>query len=331
MESKYQNYYDKLKGKDFNSYVSKYKNAINTVKTKISGVSTSISTNSSSWNEKGVKTVQTTTIPGLQKDVTAVEAGLTALTSAVTKTSTLVSKLESLDSACKAYDSAREEDKATYRSRVDTIEREIDNLITEINSITILTTVEEKEKKTVDDAKYRSVDISSSIAQKKAAFLGDVNDASQYTQASNYKAMRKVMTAFDNTTGEILTEHSTIRLKPGETRVITVKLPTNTGMIGELKRTTPDGDELYRTGKIVTAKSDVNPDPNVIDYVNYKSWSQHFPKGVDLHQNHYDWIITANAKGEVEASQTCEYNLVDEPNWYSKAMFVLNVKVEEDA
>lgn len=328
MESKYQKYYEKLKNKDFNSFISKYNNAIKTVKSKITNVSTSISSNSNSWNEKGVSTIQNTTIPGLQKDVKQVEAGLTALTSAVTKTSTLVSKLEQLESACNAYDNASEEYKSTYRTRINGLEREIDSLITEINSITIVTIVDEKDKKSASEANKNTVNNSSSIAQKKAEFLGDVDDSSQYTRASNYKTMRKIMTAFDNTTGEILTENSTITLKPGETRIITVKLPTNTGMIGELKRTSADGDEGYRSGKVVTAKSDVNPDSNVIDYVNYKSYSQHFPKGVDLHQNHYDWVITANNEGAVTISQTCEYSLKDEPTFYSKVMFELNVRVK---
>ena len=78
------------------------------------------------------------------------------------------------------------------------------------------------------------------------------------------------MTLFDNTTGEILTDRSTITMKPGETRVITVKLPTNTGMINEIHRTSADGSSAYKSGKIVKATSDVDPDPNKQLKVNYK-------------------------------------------------------------
>ena len=42
MDSKYQKYYDKLKGKDFSSNVSKYKSSLDTVKSKIGNIESTI-------------------------------------------------------------------------------------------------------------------------------------------------------------------------------------------------------------------------------------------------------------------------------------------------
>lgn len=321
MNSKYQKYYDKLKDKDFSSYTSKYSSTMSTVKSKLDNVSNNIS-NSQAWTELGLATLQGSTIPKMMKMESAVESGISSLSTAVSKCSTLVSKLASLEQACRDYDNASEENKPNYKSKINNLENEIDGIINEINSINV-----EKIKEDISSVGSLS-EAANTIAAKKAAFLGDVDDLSQYTQKSNYKTMRKQMLAFDNTTGEIITERSTIYLKPGETRILTVKLPTNTGPIGEIKRTSADGDDGYRSGRIVTAQSDVDPDPNNIDYVNYKSHSNHFPPNVDLHQNHYDWIIKANNEGKVIISQTCEYNLKNEPNWYAKAMYVLNVVVK---
>ena len=131
---------------------------------------------------------------------------------------------------------------------------------------------------------------------------------------------------FDNTTGEILKEGDTIYMKPGETRILTVRLPYNAGEIKKVIRTTADGNDAYRAGNIATARSDINPDPNVVDYVNYKPWSRHTPEGVDLHTNYYDWIITAKADGTVQISQTCEYN--NTSGGTPKAMVDLNLVVQ---
>ena len=330
MESKYQKYYDKLKGKNFGSCVNRYSSAIDAVKGNTNSISSSITSNSNVWKEKGISTLQSSTIPGLVNATGSVEKGLSSLSQAVSKCNSLVSKLSELDSVCKMYDSAKEEDKSIYQNKIDVLEAEADAIISEINSISVEkgssdNTVASGTSTSVSTASTNVV--SGDIASKKAAFLGDVDDPSQYTLVNNYKSIRKQMTAFDNTTGEVLEEGSVVNMKPGETRVITVKLPTNTGMIGELRRTTADGDGTFRSGNVVTARSDVNPDPNVIDYVNYKSTVNHYPKGVDLHANHYDWVITAKSDGTATISQTCEYSSKDDPNWYGKAMFDLKVNV----
>lgn len=332
MKSKYQKYYDKLKNQLFSSYISRYTSTISTVKSKINSISNSISSNSTNWNEKGLNTIQNNTIPVIIKNVSNVENGINALSQAVAKSYNLLSKLTELDSVCKKYDSSLEEDKLKYENQIAFLENQIDSIIDEINSISITSTNINKNNfvESSDDVNIVSNinSVNSNISTKKIDFLGNVDDLTQYTVADNYKTIRKVMTGFDNTTGEIVKENSTIHLKPGETRVITIKLPTNTGAIAELKRTTADGDSVYRTGKVVTSLSNVKTNSDEIDYVNYKNYSNHYPKDTDLHTNYYDWIITANGSGNTTIEQTCEYTTKDDPNWYAEAIYKLNIIVD---
>ena len=118
-------------------------------------------------------------------------------------------------------------------------------------------------------------------------------------------------------------------MHPGETRVITVKLPTDTGMIKNITRTTSDGDSAYRSKKYVTARCDIDPDPNNIDYVRLTEKGYHKPANMDwTHNNHYDWVITANAVGGVTATQTTQYTSTNTPGTRNlKAMVDLHVKV----
>ena len=301
MNSKYQKYYDGLKGKDFASNISKYNSTLSTVKSKIDGIEATIA--SEGWSEKGLEIIKSSIIPSLKEQEKNAESGVTALSGAVSKVSDLLSKLESLKSACSAYDSCKEEEKSSYKNKINSLEKEADAIISEINAIGF-----EFNDKSSDYSGYiDALKEMTSLASLKAEFLGDVNDTSKYYVDQAYAHKAKELVMFDNTTGEILKEGDVLRLKPGETRVLTVRLPYNAGAIDKIVRTTADGDSAYRSGQIVTAKSDVNPDPNVIDYVNYKSWSGHIPAGVDLHTNYYDWVITANAEGAVTVSQTCEY------------------------
>ncbi len=301
MDSKYQRYYDGLKGKDFSSTVSKYTTAIGNVKTKVDGIEATLA--SDGWSEKGLDIIKSSILPSLKKNESEIENGIKTLASVISKVDTLKSKLESLKSECNALNSAREEDKAGHRSKINSLEREIDSIISEINS----TSLEFTDDATNFTSYIDSLKEMTSIAGLKAEFLGDVNDSSKYYIDPNYAHKAKELVMFDNTTGQILKEGDTIHLKPGETRVLTVRLPYNAGEIDKVVRTTADGDGNFRSGSVVTAKSDINPDPNVVDYVNYKSWSGHIPAGVDLHTNYYDWIITATGTGAATISQTCEY------------------------
>ena len=137
MKSKYQNYYDKLKGKDFSVYVSKYNNAINDIKSKMGDASKSIASSSSSWNEKGLNTIQDNTIPEILRNASSLESDLVALSSAASKAGTLVAKLEILDDTCKEYEVAKDENKASLESKISSLENEIDDIILDINGTSL--------------------------------------------------------------------------------------------------------------------------------------------------------------------------------------------------
>ena len=195
-----------------------------------------------------------------------------------------------------------------------------------VTSSTTATTTTTSSGRKIDTSACATAD----IAAKKVAFVGDVDDASQYTVEGNIRNKVKHMKMFDNTTGEEIPEDGTITLKAGETRVITVKLPTDTGKINTVVRTT--ADDLKRSGySVTTSKSDLDPNPNNVDYVNYKPWSRHMPSDKNLqHTNYYDWIIHADKVGGRQISQTCEYSTDASKGGYLKAMIGLNVKVVGD-
>ena len=184
-----------------------------------------------------------------------------------------------------------------------------------------------------------TTNLNTDIAAKKKAFIGNVDDPTEYANVrqGNYKLWKNHMRMFDNTTGEEIPEDGTITLKKGETRVITVKLPTNTGMIQQVVRTTAadtsnKGNNYSDTNKITSSLSDIDPDPNKVDYVNVYNWSTHnIPKDKSLmHTNYYDWIITADKVGSREISQTCEYETDLAKGFYFKAMVGLNVNIVDD-
>ena len=134
-----------------------------------------------------------------------------------------------------------------------------------------------------------------------------MNDSS-WTLDHSYDKKAKEIMVFDNTTGKIIKEGGELNLKVGETRVLTVRLPHNYGRVKRLIRTTADGNGAYRSGSIIRAKSDIDPDPNRIEFVNEYPWSNHIPANRNLQYTHYyDWVITAVAPGVCKISQTCEY------------------------
>ena len=181
--------------------------------------------------------------------------------------------------------------------------------------------------------KRMSIPSDPAIAAKKQEWLGDVDDKSRYTyyQGNNLYSRRNVLEIFDNTTGETWRDDGgSITLKPGETRVLTVKLPTDTGMINQITRTTADGSGAYRTGKIVTARSDIDPDPNNVEWVRMVEGVNHKPSNMDLlHNNSYDWIITANNEGSVTASQTVLWSTDQTKGRNLKAMIDVKVNVQK--
>lgn len=319
MNSKYQAYYNALNGKDFGSYVSTYTSTLNSVSTMLTSMDSIMA---SSWVEKGLEYIKSTIMPALKTQQSGIEQGVSALSSAASKCNSLIAKLGELKSACDAYLSCNDEEKETYQSRITSLEGEVDNLVSEINSISLEITDASK----TFGSYVKELNDLSSLQAKKAEFIGNVNDKSKYYIDPAYSSKAKELLCFDNTTGEILKEGDTIYMKPGETRILTVRLPYNAGEIKKVIRTTADGDGTFRSGNIVTARSDINPDSNVVDYVNYKPWSRHVPSGVDLHTNYYDWIVTAKADGTVQISQTCEYT--NTSGGTPKAMVDLNVVVK---
>ncbi|MBP5678430.1 MAG: hypothetical protein J6X28_01200 [Bacilli bacterium] len=169
-------------------------------------------------------------------------------------------------------------------------------------------TTDEEAAETAKDSKVDTTGLSTDIAAKKKAFIGDVDDTSKYFIDPRYPNMKKDLRCFDNDTGEEITDGTVVNMKVGETKVLTVAVPYNAGAVKRIIRTTAaDVSSRTDTHKITSSKSDINPDPNKVDYVNYQSAYNHWPEGVDLHTNYYDWIITADKTGKREISQTCEY------------------------
>ena len=335
MDAKYQKYYDKLKGKDYSSYVSNYRETISNVNTKMNSLEATIS--SPRWTEKGVTLIKKSVIPSLKNQIRGIETGFSALENACSQVKSLVSKLEtleslcnSLDSAIAAYNNATEEEKSSkkqnvgyYQDRVTETKGEIDNIISSINGIT----VNIKDESTSFEQTMEKLKEYNSLEALKQEFLGSLDDDSWYVDPA-YAHRAKKLLLFDNTTGEILKDGDTLKLKKGETRILTVRVPHNAGHIKEVIRTSAGGDSDFLSGRVVKAKSDINPDPNVIDFVNYKDWSRHIPEGVDLHTNYYDWVITATETGHVKISQTCEYT-VEENNGTPKAMVCIDAVVTD--
>ena len=256
MESKYQKYYDALKGKDFSSPISKYSAALSNAKTKVNSAETII--NSSQWIEKGLEIIKGSVLPSLKEQETQLETGITALTNAVSKIGSLVSKLEELEQACSDYNNCEDEEKKpSYRDKVSSCESACDSLISEINGISF----EFKDTKSAFSTIITELKDSTDIAARKAAFLGSLDDNSWYIDPA-YATKAKELLLFDNTTGEILKEGDLLNMKVGETRILTVRLPHNAGRVKQLIRTTawqPSGSN------VVSTRSDLNPDPNVVE------------------------------------------------------------------
>lgn len=310
MDDKYQKYYNALNGKDFSNYVQGYLTSLSEINSKFASIKSMMASSS----DKGLNYIKSSIIPYIDAQESDIEQGLNALKNASSKCVTLVELLNQLKNASDYYNSCSEEEKEKYRSEINSLKYQIDVLVSEINAISL---------KAVN-GDMNSL-LPSSIETLRANFIGNVDNINDYYIDPSYANKAKELVCFDNTTGQILKDADTIYLKPGETRILTVRLPYNAGAINKLLRTTADGGEVYRTGSVVTARSDVNPDPSIIDYVNYKENAYHMPSNVNLHTNYYDWVITAKADGTTTISQTCEYTNVngDMP----KAMVELKVVV----
>ena len=331
MDAKYQKYYDTLKGKDYSSYVSKYQATLSEVKAKMDSTEGTIT--ASRWTEKGINLIKSSVIPSLKSQASGIETGLNALSTACGKVSTLVSQLENLDSLCNslenaksAYASADEENKASkkqnvdyYADRVKSLESSIDSTIASINGISVNIQDQSASFKT----SMATLKEYNSLEALKQEFLGSIDDDSWWVDPA-YATKAKELLIFDNKTGKIYKEGDSFDMKVGETRILTVRVPHNAGHVRRVVRTTADGSASYRAGNIVTGRSDIDPDPNNIEFVNYQY--NHFPDEKLLNTISYDWIITATGPGTCTISQTCEYK-VTENGGTPKAMVDLKVNV----
>ena len=169
------------------------------------------------------------------------------------------------------------------------------------------------------------------IAAKKAKFIGDYNDSNNYTHFKGTKAQMKSrknkLLLFDNTTGEIIESLGEINMKVGEKRVITVKLPSDTGKINRITRTSA----FTKGNSIIKVKSDIDPDPNKVEYVliaEAPKGGGHSPSDTSLLQNNcYDWVIEAVAPGRTSATQTTLWESEDSGTYNLKAMEEIFVNV----
>lgn len=331
MDAKYQKYYDTLKGKDYGSYVSKYQATLKEVKAKVDSTEATIS--SSRWTEKGINLIKSSVIPSLKSQASGIETGLTALSNACGKVATLVSQLENLDSLCNSLENAKnalasasEEEKPSkrqnvnyYEDRVKSLESSIDSTIASINGISVSI----QDQSASFATSMETLKEYNSLEALKQEFLGSIDDDSWWVDPA-YATKAKELTVFDNTTGKIYKEGDSFDMKVGETRILTVRVPHNAGHVRRVIRTTADGSGAYRAGNIVTGRSDIDPDPNNIEFVNYQY--NHFPDEKLLNTISYDWIITATGPGTCTISQTCEYK-VTENGGTPKAMVDIKVNV----
>ena len=332
MDSKYQRLYDKLNGNDYSSAVSNYTTTMSDVKLRLNALEGTIS--SSRWTEKGINLIKTSVIPALKEQASGIDTGFRSLKTACRKVANLVTRLNELDTICNnlANAQASVSNPATqaelnaiqsYTQSKQNKETQIDALIDEINDISV-----EFEDKSIEFTRtMTTLKEYNSFEALKAEFLGTVDDDSWYIDPA-YAHKAKELLLFDNKTGEILGQGDVLHLKKGETRILTVRVPHNAGRVKQVIRTSAGGDTTYLSGHVVKCKSDINPDPNIIDYVNYRDWSGHIPEGVDLMTNYYDWIITATESGTVLISQTCEYK-VEENGGTPKAMVCIKCVVDD--
>lgn len=335
MESKYQKYYDALKGKDFSSPISKYTSALSNAKTKVESAEAII--NSSQWIEKGLEIIKGSILPSLKEQESQMEQGIAALSTAVGKIDSLVGKLEALDAACKSYSSCEDEEKKkTYLSKVHSLESEADGIINEINGISFnftsqktsfeshISNLEEATKRLEIDFKNRIFSSDPAINDKIRKLIGDVDDPNSYEAVhDNLTSFRKDILVIDPETGQTLNRDDVLNMKPGETKRLLVRLPVNTGMIDKISRTTADncGSTITRT------YSDIDPDPNKVQTV--RRSSNTWPDNMNLlHQNYYEWVITATGTGRKTISQTVEYSTDASRGANLKAMTRIKINIQ---
>ena len=130
---------------------------------------------------------------------------------------------------------------------------------------------------------------------------------------ANFKKLedhRNSMCIIDCDTGDIYYRDSEIHIKNGETKKFIVKLPTDTGKVIDLCRTTADN---CGHGDLLNTYCDIDPDPNAIDTIDIchkKANGKPLRPAKDVEHtktDHYIWVIEPKKAGEATISQTCQY------------------------
>lgn len=339
MKPVYEKYYNALKNTKISESSEKIVSLFDLLNKYHTTLGSNINTNL--WVELGKDEIVENVLPVIIKNTESLKNNIANSLGKACKMAQndLLNLFKSLESKEREINSLEDEERNKRQGEITSIENSIDSKIQEINSLEVadFETVEASSinigvmlqgiyKLPIDDA-GNTLGFSylpEEIEKKKIEFLGNIDNPNEYTVDPNYVKMRKHMRLFNNTTGEEILPGSVVRLKKGEQLVITVKLPTNTGMINKIHRTTADGDDVARSKRVVHSVSNVSGDPNNITHVNYKQ--NFYPPGVDLHKNHYDWVIQANGVGTSSISQTCEYTAHN--NVMAKAMADIKVVVE---
>lgn len=347
MKAKYQKYYDALKGKDFAGPVGGYKSALSDASSKLSSVESLVT--SSTWTEKGLNTVKGSVIPALKEASTKLEGSLGSLSEVASKVTDLVSQLESLKSLEETLESLgskwsyteggtkTKSEVNSHNNQIDETERKIaeqesaiDGTVAAINGISVesvesttsgASEVTTEVKKKTDGKVYSS---DPAINAKIQQLLGDVDDPNSYDPVKeNFMSMRKDILVIDPETGETYNRDDEITIKEGETKRLIVRLPTDTGMIEQITRTTADNCK----SKITQTYSDLDPDPDNVEWV--RRSTNHWPEDMSLlHTNHYEWVITASGgTGKKTISQTVEYTSSVSGKRNLKAMTRIRVNV----
>ena len=208
-----------------------------------------------------------------------------------------ISELNGLESELSSFNGSK--------AKIEEFKSSFSDLFTKVTA-PLWTTAKKQARKQKEEAATTTID-DGTIEAKRKAFIGDINDTSKYYIDPRYPQAKKDLRCFNNQTGEEIFNEQTIHMKVGETIVLTIGLPYNAGIPKRIIRTTAaDVSSQTDKNKITSSKSNISGDPNNIQYVNYQY--NHWPLGVDLHTNYYEWIIHADKKGRREISQTCEYN-----------------------
>ena len=310
MKSKYQNYYDKLNGKNFTSLASNYQGYVEDSSTKLNEVKSLI--NSSSWVEKGLEIVKNSVIPSLESQTEQVKEGIKVLQEASAKINDLVSRLGELDSFEKKLDSLggtwstssgkTEEEVNRHNSEINNLkneitskEGEIDGIVSSINSLSYTFN-------SLSSSGFSSImlNLKEAVKEPESGVL-DMTPGKEGTGAEegrNARLLGKAAVILDFTCdGEHLGQDGEIVIKKDQTVHLKVRIPDDVEGVEQISRTSADGqhDSEGRPLWANWVSQQVTPKANKKDNT---TW---------FNGREYDWYITGkNTTGNdfIKLSQT---------------------------